>query len=61
MKTNCDLECALVNDCAPGGIECDWCGMNFCANELGECQGMCVCDECKAELESEASDGETAE
>lgn len=57
MKTCCDLECALVNDCAVGGLQCDRCREYFCASDLGECRGMCVCDECKAEMESEENDG----
>lgn len=62
MKTCCDYECAEANRCQVGGVECDRCGVYFCANELGEHNGMYVCDDCKTEMESEEEEeGETDE
>lgn len=61
MKTCCDKECAEANFCQVGGIKCEWCGAYFCARDLGEYNGMCVCDDCKAEMESEEEEGASDE
>ena len=53
----CDSECALVNGCQVGGVQCTDCGIWFCASELNyHCNGSWICDECankRAEQERE--------
>lgn len=61
MKTCCDYECAEANNCQFGGVQCEYCHGYFCANELGEYNGMFVCDDCKAEMKAEEQEGEEDE
>lgn len=53
----CDSDCALVNGCQVGGVQCDDCGLWFCASELNyHWNGDWICDECankRAEQERE--------
>ena len=51
--TCCDYECARMNDCFVGGLECKRCGGYFCADELGE-DGLCT--NCANELETEGAE-----
>jgi hypothetical protein len=62
MKHRCDHECAEANNCQVGGIRCEWCHGYFCANDLGEYNGMYVCDDCRTEIEElEAEEEEGGE
>lgn len=59
MKKCCDYECAEANNCQVGGIECEGCHGYFCAKDLGEYNGMYVCDDClKAIVEEETEEKE---
>lgn len=52
----CDRECALVNGCTVGGVQCEWCGNWFCASEL-DADGLCdECAEAKAEADAAADE-----
>lgn len=53
MKHSCDHECAEANNCQVGGIECERCHGYFCAKDLGEYNGMYVCNDCRQEIEEE--------
>lgn len=50
----CDRECAGVNHCTMGGVECNGCGRYFCSGELDE-DGYCDdCSDAKHEDNGEA-------
>lgn len=54
----CDSDCAAFNYCQIGGIQCERCGLYFCASHLND-DGYC--DDCareKAEEEQEDEDEE---
>lgn len=57
MKTCCDWECAEANNCQVGGIVCERCGGFFCDSDLGWHNGKYVCEDCRAEMESEEEEG----
>ena len=42
--TCCDRECAAANYCFVGGIQCEGCGLYFCASDINE-NGYC--EECE--------------
>ena len=56
--TCCDSECAAVNHCVNGGVQCNGCGLYFCDYNLNN-DGYC--EDCAAKLgsdeESEENDG----
>ena len=53
----CDGDCALVNGCQVGGIQCARCGEWFCNHQLND-DNLCVdCEEAEAE-ENEEGDNE---
>ena len=57
-KTCCDWECAEANYCVIGGIQCEGCGLYFCARDLNE-YGYCEeCERQKAEEEMEEDEDE---
>ena len=51
--TSCDSECALVNGCQVGSIQCRKCGNYFCQIELKD--GLCPdCSEEESEDDAQA-------
>lgn len=62
MITCCDWVCAAANGCQIGGYKCDRCGRYFCASDLTEYNGDCVCSDCESELiEEETKEKEDEE
>ena len=57
----CDLECALVNHCSVGGVQCDGCGGYFCATYISNTDDGYLCDECLEERESKREEYEDDE
>lgn len=58
----CDRECALVNHCSVGGIQCADCGGWFCADDINytdDCKH--ICDDCLTEREERAAEEEAEE
>lgn len=56
--TCCDRDCANANYCFVGGIQCERCGLYFCASDLNE-NGHCEeCERQKAEEEMEEDEDE---
>ena len=54
----CDQDCADANYCEVGGIQCERCGLYFCASHLNY-DGYCEdCAREKAEEEQEDEDEE---
>ena len=48
--TCCDSECAAVNHCVKGGVQCNGCGLYFCEYNLNE---IGFCEDCAAKLGSD--------
>ena len=46
----CDSECAAVNYCVKGGVQCNGCGLYFCDYNLNE---IGYCEDCAAKFGSD--------
>ena len=44
--TCCDRDCAEVNGCSMGGLQCEDCGKWYCGYEVEEYLGMTLCGDC---------------